>query len=120
MYLFDESPYAAIPFERISPMPEQRFPEDFDPSGEASLDSGFLSEVLVRMGAVWRMTEPDVGGEAVEALWVADGIYLPQALEFPDSSSTVLMAYAAIDGLLRDKTDDDSRLALDAVAVFPG
>jgi hypothetical protein len=111
MYLFQESPYPALPFDRISPPPEQRFPQDLSLGGEARLDGAFLSDVLVRMGAVWGTTEAHVGGEAVEALWVADGTYLPQALEFPDSSSTVLMAYAAIDGLLRDKTDDDSRLA---------
>ena len=110
-YLFQESPYPAIPFERISPPPEQRFPEDLSAGGDARLDGAFLSDALVRMGAVWGTTEAHVGGEAVEAYWVADGVYVPQALEFPDSSSTVLMAYAAMDGLLRDQEEDDSRLA---------
>jgi len=110
MYLYHESPYPAIPFERISPTPEQRFPTEFGPSGEAVLDGAFLSDVLVRMGGVWGMTEPHLEGEAIEALWVADGTYLHQALEVADASSTVLMAYAAMDGLLLDKTDHDSRL----------
>jgi hypothetical protein len=111
MYLYHESPYPAIPFEWISPPPEQRFPQEVSVAGEARLDGAFLSDVLVRMGAVWGTAEPRLGGEAIDAFWVADATYLPHALEFPDSSSTVLMAYAAIDGLLRDKTDDDSRLA---------
>jgi hypothetical protein len=111
MYLFHESPYPAIPFESISPPPEQRFPQDLSVGGEARLDGAFLSDMLVRMGAVWGTAEPHLEGEAIGAFWVADGTYLPQALEFPDSSSTVLMAYAAMDGLLRDKADDDSRLA---------
>ena len=110
-YLFQESPYPAIPFESISPPPEQRFPQDLSVGGEARLDGAFLSDMLVRMGAVWGTAEPHLEGEAIGAFWVADGTYLPQALEFPDSSSTVLMAYAAMDGLLRDKADDDSRLA---------
>jgi hypothetical protein len=111
MYLYHESPYPAIPFERISPTPEQRFPQDLSVGGDAPLDAAFLSDVLVRMGGVWGTTEPHLEGEAIEALWVADATYLHQALEVADASSTVLMAYAAMDGLLRNKTDDDSRLA---------
>ncbi len=108
MYLYHESPYPAIPFERISPTPEQRFPTEFGPSGEAVLDGAFLSDVLVRMGGIWGTTEPHLEGEAIEALWVADGTYLHQALEVADASSTVLMAYAAMDGLLRNEKEHDS------------
>lgn len=108
MYLYHESPYPAIPFERISPTPEQRFPGQSSPGGEVSLDGAFLSDVLVRMGGVWGTTEPHLEGEAIEALWVAEGTYLHQALEVADASSTVLMAYAAMDGLLRNEKEHDS------------
>ena len=110
MWVFHESAYPAVPFQRISPTPEQRFPGESGFSAGVLLDSGFLSEVLVRIGAISGMTEPHLTGEAIDALWVAQGIYLRLALEVADTPTAVLMAYAAMDGLLLNEKEDESLL----------
>ena len=120
MWLFDESAYPAVPFQRISPTPEQRFPGESGFSAGVLLDSGFLSEVLVRIGAISGMTEPHLTGEAIDALWVAEGTYLRLALEVADARAAVLMAYAAMDGLLLNEKEDDSLLISRAACLIGG
>lgn len=110
MWLFQESPYPAVPLERIWPTPEQRLPRESGLGASVLLDDRFLSEILVRMGAIWGATEPYVAGEAIDALWIAQGTYLRLALEVADPRAAVLMAYAAMDGLLLNEKEDDSLL----------
>ncbi len=109
-FLWHSSPYPAGPFERIPALPEQRWGRDPRESGAAPVDGSLVWQVVARLGVIWGAAEAIIDDETDRALWIANGVYLPPVLESADARTTVLLSYAAIDGLLRNEDDDDSRL----------
>ena len=108
-FLWHNSPYPPGPLERIPALPEQQFGRAVGQAEPTAVDGPLLWQVVARLGAIWHGPEGTIDDETMLALWVAK-TYVSPALEWADALMTLLLSYAAMDGLLLAKHDDDTRL----------
>ena len=106
-YAFEHSEFPIMPLQRYPASLRETHAHAMDRE-DALVDSAFLCQVYERM-AVVRGEDEAFPEQVMLPLWVANN-FIPPAIDATDRLLTVVLAYAATDGLLLRKGDHPSRL----------
>jgi len=106
-WVFEQSPFPHQPLEHFAPGLREDFGNWLQDPPFADVDNIILIGVVSRFGF---LDEDDCPEEVAEPLRMAWRYAVP-AIESPDTRMALLLSYAAIDGLLRMRGEDDSRVS---------
>ena len=106
-WVVEQSPFPHQPLEHFAPGLLETFGGWFQDPRSAVVDNTALISVVSRFGFLF---EDDCPEEVAGPLLLAWRYAVP-AIDSPDVRMALLLSYAAIDGLLRARDEDDSRVS---------